>query len=464
MGISADFGKLKYEEKETVGLLQVGTFLEYLDLMLYVHMAVFLTDLFFPPSEKGTASLLSSFALASAFLFRPIGALLFGWIGDHIGRKTTIIMTTLLMSLSCLLIASLPTYSQIGIFAAWMMIGIRALQGITSMGEMIGAEVYLTEILKGKIRYPLVASVDLAGVLGSFAALGIASLFTIFGSERWRLVFWAGAGIAVLGSIARTRLRESPDFVDMKNRLAKALEKNDQKEISHIEHITQNDSSRPSKEVFKTFLINTFLMCGGPSCFYFVYIYCGGFLKSNLGGTSEQVIHQNLIVSFVQLIGLLIYTYASYWIYPLKILKFKIFLFSAFVLVCPYWLINVSTPFELLIFQCTAILFAPSNAPAVPIFLTHFPILKRFTYMLWSFTLSRAFIFALTIFSIASITNTLGHWGWWIVLIPATIAFIFGIYHFENLEKSSKDYQENKKKTSNKIKKVNKISIAEEII
>ena len=85
------FASLNREQKEAFVLLQAGTFLEYFDLMLYIHMAILLNDLFFPPTDPHSSSLMASFAFCSTFIARPIGALFFGWIGDHIGRKKTII-------------------------------------------------------------------------------------------------------------------------------------------------------------------------------------------------------------------------------------------------------------------------------------------------------------------------------------------------------------------------------------
>ena len=117
------FSSLSRQQKEAVGLLQIGTFLEYFDLMLYVHMAVLLNELFFPKTDPHTASLLMAFAFCSTYVLRPFGALLFGYIGDHIGRKPTVILTTMMMALSCIIMATLPTYSQIGIAAAWLVTG-----------------------------------------------------------------------------------------------------------------------------------------------------------------------------------------------------------------------------------------------------------------------------------------------------------------------------------------------------
>ncbi len=105
--------KLTKEQKEAVGLLSIGTFLEYFDLMLYVHMAVLLNELFFPKTDPFTASILSVFEFCSTYFLRPFGALIFGWIGDKFGRRIIVMMTTFIMACSCCIMAILPTYAQI---------------------------------------------------------------------------------------------------------------------------------------------------------------------------------------------------------------------------------------------------------------------------------------------------------------------------------------------------------------
>jgi MHS family proline/betaine transporter-like MFS transporter len=81
-------------------------------------MAVLLNELFFPKTDSHTSSLLMAFAFCSTYFLRPIGALIFGYIGDHIGRKVTVVITTTMMSFSCLIMANLPTYAQIGVTAS----------------------------------------------------------------------------------------------------------------------------------------------------------------------------------------------------------------------------------------------------------------------------------------------------------------------------------------------------------
>ncbi len=130
------FASLSCQQKEAIGLLQIGTFLEYFDLMLYVHMAVLLNELFFPKTDPHTAALIAAFAFCSTYVLRPIGALLFGWVGDNIGRKPTVVITTMMMAISCIVMANLPTYAQIGISAAWVITICRIMQGLSAMGEV----------------------------------------------------------------------------------------------------------------------------------------------------------------------------------------------------------------------------------------------------------------------------------------------------------------------------------------
>lgn len=106
------------------------------DLMLFVHMAVVLNEIFFPKFDPFTNSLLSAFTFCSTFALKPIGALLFGYIGDKVGRKHTVIITTMVMAISCIIMANVPTYAQIGIAASWVITICRALQGMSDVSTV----------------------------------------------------------------------------------------------------------------------------------------------------------------------------------------------------------------------------------------------------------------------------------------------------------------------------------------
>jgi MFS transporter, MHS family, proline/betaine transporter len=421
---------LSKEKKEAIGLLSIGTFLEYFDLLLYVHMAVLLNELFFPKTDPHTAGLLSAFAFCSSYILRPLGALIFGYLGDNIGRKSTVIITTTMMSLSCFTMANLPTYEQIGITAAYIVTVCRIVQGMATMGEVIGADLYITELTKPPIQYPAVTLIAVFGVLGGTVALGVASLVTSFGLN-WRSAFWLGTLVAVIGAVARTRLRETPDFADAKRRIKKAIIK-----AKHNPELLNQSTIWNEKVNKKTALSLFFIECSWPVCFYFSYMYCGNMLKTVFHFTPEAVIHQNFTVSMIQLFSWLIVAYLSYVIHPLKILRVRLMLFLCFVMLCPYMLNNVASPYHIMAIQAFIAVFGFMGTPAVPIFYKHLPVFKRFTYATFSYALSRAFVYVITSFGLVYLDVFFGNYVVLIVMIPTATAFIYALRHFEKLEKA----------------------------
>ena len=431
----AFISSLTREQKEAVGLLQIGTFLEYFDLMLYVHMSFLLNDLFFPKTDPHTATLLAAFAFCSTYVLRPFGALLFGYIGDNIGRKSTVIITTMMMSVACLIMANLPTYDQIGIMAPFLLTACRVLQGLSTLGEKKGAEIYLTELTQPPLRYPIVSMLVVASSIGTMTALGIASLFTMH-QFNWRIAFWIGAGIAMIGSVARTRLRETPEFVDMKRRMKRTIEESGHYGLEKAAELLKSTNPIWKEKTNKKTLLAFFLItCAGPICFYFSFIYCGNILKSNFGYTSEQIIHHNFILSIVDLTILLMYCFLSYKFHPLKILKVKAFIYFPFFLLLPFMLSHVESPFILFLIQSFNLTFALTEIPAAAVFIIHFPILRRFTYYSVLAAISSAILNTATAFGFIYLTKAFGQWGVLFVMLPINVGFLFGLLHFEKLEK-----------------------------
>ncbi|WP_375319037.1 MFS transporter [Candidatus Tisiphia endosymbiont of Oplodontha viridula] len=434
IGYQQEQRSLTKEQKSAVGLLSIGTFLEYFDLMLYVHMAVLLNELFFPKADPHTAALYSAAAFCSTFVFRPVGALIFGYIGDTIGRKSTIIITTLIMALSCITMAMLPTYAQMGITATWIVTICRIMQGVSSMGEIIGAELYMTESTQPPVQYLAVALIGCLSATGGMGALAIASFVTSY-DFNWRYAFVIGAGIALIGAVARTALKESPDFVDAKKQLKKLLEQ------ANVDRKKLNNNSIYTEKVNKISALSLFLVdCTWPVCFYFLYFYCGNFLKNSFGYSSEEVIHHNFMVSIVHFASTVLLVYLSYKMYPLKIVKIRLIVFGGFILVCPYLMFNVKTPLELFLIQSFFILFRTDYSPAMPIFFKHFPVFKRFTFVSLSFAISRALMHVITSFGFVYLIEYFSHWGLLIIMLPTALGFAFGLRHFERLEKEAGHY------------------------
>ncbi len=425
--------KLTRDQKEAIGLLSIGTFLEYFDLMLYVHMAVLLNELFFPEADPKTASIIAAMSFCSTFLFRPIGALIFGYIGDTFGRKNTVVLTTFLMSGTCLLMASVPTYAEIGYSAAIIVTICRIVQGMSSMGEKVGAELYLTESTKAPMRYPLVAMINVFSALGAVGALGAASIFTMYGLN-WRYAFVFGAGIALIGTFARTALRETPDFADAKRKL-----KEDLNELGGDIKLKTKSLLR-EKTPTKTLVSYFLLQCARPVCFYFVYVHCANILTNNFNCTPEEIIHHNLVVAVIDFLGITFLTYLSYYIHPLKIVKTIAIIFTVSLIFVTYGLSHITSPFQLMLLQCFFCLLAIDTAPAAPVFLIHIPVFKRFTVSTLLYALSRALIYFATSFGFVYFTDQFNDFGLLIIMIPVIIGFFYAILHFEKLEKKAGNY------------------------
>src|SRR3989449_7554804 len=133
------------EERRVIFASSLGTVFEWYDFYLYATLAPFFATLFFPRGND-TAALLSAFATyAAGFLVRPFGALVFGRLGDMIGRKYTFLVTILIMGLSTFIVGVLPSFAAIGIAAPVILIGLRLLQGLALGGEYGGAATYVAE-------------------------------------------------------------------------------------------------------------------------------------------------------------------------------------------------------------------------------------------------------------------------------------------------------------------------------
>ncbi|MBU6184480.1 MAG: MFS transporter [Rickettsiales bacterium] len=427
--------KLGSEQKKAVGLLSIGTFLEYFDLMLYIHMAVLLNELFFPKTDPFTASLLSAFAFCSSYILRPFGALIFGFIGDFIGRKSVIVITTIIMAITCTTIAVLPTYAQIGITASWIITICRMVQGMAASAESRGAEIYITESIKPPLQYPLVAIITVFSAVGTSFALGISSIFTnvnIFGTENqyWRAAFFLGALIGLVGGVARTSLREASEFANKKKMLKMKFTDNKiEWDKNYFKDTFDNEKT------FLTSLAYFIICCARPPCFYFIYIYCSDVLKHDFGLSAGAIISHNFWVSIVDMCGLLFLAYISSRIYPLTILKAKLFLFFTCIIFFPAAMYTYPSELTVFVFQCLASLFVFDDVPASPVFYKHFPIIKRFTYTSLLSSFAKLMTYAITSFGLVYSTKYFGYYGIFLILIPVGIVYYFAVKYFEGLEK-----------------------------
>lgn len=223
----------------------LGTTMEYADFALYgLAAGIIFGDVFFPNATPVMA-LLSSFAAYSVgFIARPIGALLFGWIGDRYGRKLVMVITIALMGLSTTLIGLIPAYAQIGLWAPACLVILRFSQGLGAGAELSGGTVMLGEYAPVK-RRGLVSSII---GLGSNSGTLLASLtwLLILQMDKaallswgWRVPFLCSMLIAVVALFIRHQLRETPVFERQKALLAEQRKQSREKGLAQQQHDTR---------------------------------------------------------------------------------------------------------------------------------------------------------------------------------------------------------------------------------
>lgn len=192
-----------------------GNVLEWYDFTAYGFLAPLIASAFFP-SDDPVASLLAAFgALAAGYAARPIGSVIFGNIGDRIGRKTALLISVFIMGAGTLLIGVLPTYAQIGIASPILLVALRCVQGISVAGEYASSGVLLTEQAPARRRGLMGSWIVFGMTCGCLLGSGVAALVSNLAGETamqewaWRIPFLLGSIIAVFSLILRWHMPES---------------------------------------------------------------------------------------------------------------------------------------------------------------------------------------------------------------------------------------------------------------
>jgi MHS family proline/betaine transporter-like MFS transporter len=202
----------------------IGNAVEWFDFAIYGFLATFIAAHFFPAGDD-TAALLNTFAIfAAAFFMRPLGGLVFGPLGDRIGRQKVLAVVILLMSGATLLIGLLPTYTSIGVAAPLLLLGLRCVQGFSAGGEYGGGAVYLAEYAGPERRGLTVTFMAWSGVLGFL--LGSVTVTVLqatlpaaaMDSYGWRIPFLLAAPLGLVGLYIRLRLDDTPEFTALRTR------------------------------------------------------------------------------------------------------------------------------------------------------------------------------------------------------------------------------------------------------
>jgi len=204
--------------RQAVSAAVIGNVLEWYDFAVYGYVATIIAKNFFPPGNE-TAALLATFAaFGIGFLARPLGGIVIGWVGDHYGRKTALLITIFLMAVGTVIIGLIPTYATIGVLAPTILVLARLMQGFSAGGEWGGSTAFIVEWAPANRRGFYGSFQQMSVVLGLLLGSGIAALLNTvldtatMESWGWRVPFLLGGILGPVGIWMRRTIDETPAY------------------------------------------------------------------------------------------------------------------------------------------------------------------------------------------------------------------------------------------------------------
>lgn len=365
-------------DKRSMFSALVGHALERYDVVLYGFFASMLTPIFFP-KDSSIALISSMGTFAVGYLMRPIGGIVFGFLGDKYGRKNAFLWSIMFVIFPTLIMGILPTYSEIGIYAPIILISCRLLQGFCAGGEFSGAAIFIAEHTSLKYAGLAGSFVCAIGFLGVALGTAIGSITTspLFPEWGWRIPFLFGSFLTLLSYFLRKNMQETPDFIE--NWQKKRILKNPLSDM--FRHWKKN--------LFYTFTIGA---CGHVYL-YTTTVYMNNVYKQTLEFSSQSIM---IIDTFLVLFWggvVLIMGYLSDKIGIKKLMLFSTG--SMFIIVYPIFLfMNQNLSFErILISQLVLIAIgAGFFGPATALFKELFPTENRYSGIALGITVGQALL------------------------------------------------------------------------
>lgn len=265
--------------------------MEWYDFALYGYMASILSVLFFPGDNK-IASLLATYGVfAAGFIMRPLGSLLFGWIGDKVSRSSAMMISVVMMALPTILLGLLPTYKAIGVLAPVLLVMVRLIQGLSVGGEFSSSVAYLVETAPKNKRGLSGSYANVGSMAGMLLGSGLASLTTsVLTSPQvhawgWRLPFWFGAVLGIFAIWLRRHLPSSTHFQ---------------------KHANEREKTSPLKEAFTENLRETvqavLVASSYGALFYISLVFLPNWLNEYIQFPLEKAMTINTLATAILLI------------------------------------------------------------------------------------------------------------------------------------------------------------------
>lgn len=360
----------------------LGNFVEWFDYASYGYLATIIAVVFFPDIAP-SAALMATFAVfAISFIIRPIGGIIWGSIGDRIGRRTALSFSILIMSGATTLIALLPSYAQIGMMAPGLLLLLRMVQGFSAAGEYAGATSFIAEYsppTKRGLYTSFVPASTAAGLLaGSLMAAGLFAFLTPqeMQSYGWRLPFLLALPLGLIGIYIRLKIEDTPKFRELENK----------------HRVTET----PAKEIFTTYRREVITSIGVTSLnavgFYLILSYMPTYLITELNVGETEAFLTVSVSLVVYVMSIFVMGAISDKIGRKVALMLASVLFI--VLTVPLFaLLDGATLTGIIFIQIAFGILLTINDGTLPCFLTEiFPTRVRYSGFAFSFNTAQAFL------------------------------------------------------------------------
>lgn len=373
--------RAKMKNIQSIISSSIGNVIEWYDFGLFAIYSPLFSQLFFPAKNPSIALLEALSIFAIGFLCRPIGALLFGYLGDTQGRAKTLRLSILMISIPTLLIGCLPTYTSIGITAPFLLLCVRIWQGVSLGGEYSGNLIYLAETAPVRHRATITAFAGTGANLGILLASAVgtitAALFTdaAFKEWAWRLPYIASGIFCLIIYITRLKLKETQVFKYFQEK----------KQVAHQPIKTMLRMNMP--HVLRTLG----LVCMGSTFYYFCFVYMPVFLGSTmkfvfLKTASIMTIFIGAMLILVPLAGLLCDRIGRRKMLLFNAISIALFTIPGFYLIHTGYFL--STIFALSFFTLLSSLEQATTSVAV---VENYPMPARYTGLSFGYNIGNGF-------------------------------------------------------------------------
>jgi MHS family proline/betaine transporter-like MFS transporter len=271
--------------RRAVKAASLGNAMEWFDFGIYSYLAVTIGEVFYP-SGNDTVQLLSSFAtFAVSFLVRPLGGMVFGPMGDKIGRKKVLALTMIMMAIGTFAIGLIPSYAAIGFWSPALLILFRLVQGFSTGGEYGGASTFIAEYAPDRRRGYFGSFLELGTLAGYVGASGLVTILTaVLGSDGmhswgWRVPFLVAGPIGLIGLYLRLKLDETPAFQKLEDSSAHRASE----AASTVESTAKGDIAKIFREYWPTLILCICLVGAYNICDYMLLSYMPTYLSDEMG-------------------------------------------------------------------------------------------------------------------------------------------------------------------------------------